>query len=82
MGKGIFRVALFCVYALALPLYLYAQDLNLSPDDLRIELWPDGGYHLFIRCKPDIASVLLTESTRDPSYGAGNYAYRAAEKTP
>jgi Mg-chelatase subunit ChlD len=63
-----------------LPLFLYAQDLSISPDDLRIELRPDGGYHLFIRCKPDIASVLITESTRDPSYSAGNYAYRAAEK--
>jgi hypothetical protein len=80
MGKGFFRIAVFCAYALALPLYLYAQDLSLSPDDLRIELRPDGGYHLFIRCKPDIASVLLTESTRDPSFRAENYAYRAAEK--
>jgi hypothetical protein len=65
---------------LALPLFLYAQDLSLSSDDLRIELRPDGGYHLFVRCKPDIASVLLTESTRDPSFKADNYAYRAAEK--
>jgi len=80
MGKGFFRIAVFCAYALALPLCLYAQDLSLSPDDLRIELRPDGGYHLFIRCKPDIASVLLTESTRDPLFREGNYAYRAAEK--
>jgi len=80
MDKWFFRIAVFCVYALALPLFLYAQDLSLSPDDLRIELRPDGGYHLFIRCKPDIASVLLTESTRDPSFRAENYAYRAAEK--
>jgi len=80
MGKGIFRFAVFCIYALAFPLFLYAQDLSLSQDDLRMELRPDGGYHLFIRCKPDIASVLITESTRDPSYSAGNYAYRAAER--
>jgi len=77
MGKGIFSFALFY---LALPLFLYAQDLSLSQDDLRIELWPDGGYHLFIRCKPDIASVLITESTRDPSFSAENYAYRAEER--
>jgi len=80
MGKGIFRVAVFCAYAFALPLFLQAQDLSLSPDDLRMELRPDGGYHLFIRCKPDIASVLITESTRDPSYSAENYAYRTAER--
>ena len=80
MGKRFFSVILFFAYALALPLYLYAQDLGLSADDLRIELRPEGGYHLFIRCKPDIASVLLTESTRDPSFKADNYAYRTAEK--
>ena len=77
MGKGIFS---FTLFFLALPLFLYAQDLSLITDDLRIELWPDGGYHLFIRCKPDIASVLITESTRDPSFSAENYAYRATEK--
>jgi hypothetical protein len=80
MGKGFLRLAVFFAYALALPLFLYAQDLSLSPGDLRIELLPEGGYHLFIRCKPDIASVLLTESTRDPAFKEGNYAYRAAEK--
>jgi len=73
-------VAVFCVYVLAAAVCTYAQDLSLSQDDLRIELRPDGGYHLFIRCKPDIASVLITESTRDPSYRAENYAYRVAEK--
>jgi len=78
MRKWVFSITFFCIYAL--PLSLYAQDLTLSPDDLRIELRPDGGYHLFIRCKPDIASVLITESTRDPSFQADNYAYRAPEK--
>jgi hypothetical protein len=80
MAKWFFRLGVFCGYALILPLFLYAQDLSLSPDDLRIELRPDGGYHLFIRCKPDIASVLITESTRDPSFSEENYAYRAAER--
>jgi hypothetical protein len=42
----------------------------------------DGGFHLFIRKKPDIASVLLTESTRDPTMRAHNYAYRALEWNP
>lgn len=48
-------------------------------DDLRIEQRVDGGYHLFIRWKPGLGSVLLTESTRDPSGRADNYAYRTAE---
>jgi len=44
-----------------------------------IELRPDGGFHLFIRHKPDISSVLLTETTRDPLFREANFAYRAAE---
>jgi len=58
---------------------LNAQDLNIDSGDLRLELRADGGFHLFIRKKPDIASVLLTESTRDPSMQSDNYAYRAGE---
>jgi hypothetical protein len=79
MDRCFFRPILFGIYTLALPFFLYAQDLSLSPDDLRIELRPDGGYHLFIRHKPDISSVLITETTRDPQFRAANYAYRAAE---
>jgi len=80
MRRRFFSIAVFLVYTLVQPLFLYAQDMSLSTDDLRIELWPDGGYHLFIRHKPDIASVLITESTRDPSFSAENYAYRAEER--
>ncbi|MFQ3547757.1 MAG: hypothetical protein SNJ56_05415 [Termitinemataceae bacterium] len=57
-------------------------DLSIQPGDLRIEQRVDGGYHLFIRKKTDIGSVLLTESTRDPALKADNYAYRAAEWNP
>jgi len=61
---------------------LFAQDLTLEDSDLRIELRSDGGFHLFIRKKPDIGSVLLTESTRDPSLTSDNYAYRTPEWNP
>ena len=37
---------------------------------------PKGGYHLYIRAKPDIKSVLLTETTKDPDLKLDNYAYR------
>jgi hypothetical protein len=79
MGGCILRLLIFYVSTFFLSFHLYAQDLSLSQDDLRIELRPDGGYHLFIRCKPDISSVLLPETTRDPQLIADNYAYRAAE---
>jgi hypothetical protein len=59
-----------------------AQDLSLATGDLRIEQKADGGFHLYIRKKPGISSVLLTESTRDPSFSSDNYAYRAAEWNP
>ena len=58
---------------------LFAQDLSISTEDLLLELRADGGYHLFIRKKPDISSVLLTETTRDPAMRADNYAYRTGE---
>jgi len=56
------------------------EDLLLGPDDLRIEQLTDGGYHLYVRKKPGLGSVLLTESTKDPARKADNYAYRATEK--
>jgi hypothetical protein len=58
---------------------LHAQDLAINSADLRIEQRIDGGFHLFIRKKPEIGSVLLTESTRDPALRSDNYAYRAPE---
>jgi len=56
---------------------LFSQDLSLATGDLLLELRADGGYHLFVRKKPDISSVLLTETTRDPTLRMDNYAYRA-----
>ena len=60
----------------------FAEDLSIGPDDIRIEMRADGGFHLFIRKKPGIDSVLLTESTRDPARGTDNFAYRAKEWNP
>lgn len=67
---------------------VYAQPtsrLFISPEDVRLE--QDGsngfdgnaGFHLYIRKKPGISSVLLTETTRDPAGVESNYAYRALE---
>ncbi|MDR2402728.1 MAG: VWA domain-containing protein [Spirochaetaceae bacterium] len=61
---------------------VYSQDLSLQGDDLRIEQQVDGGFHLYIRKKPGIGSVLLTESTRDPNRAEDNYAYRSPEWNP
>lgn len=80
-GKPSFQaVALIAILICCGP--AYAQDLILEAEDLRIEQRVDGGYHLFIRKKPGVSSVLLTESTRDPSRKADNFAYRAADWNP
>jgi hypothetical protein len=60
----------------------FAQDLSIGLGDFQLEQQGDEGFHLFIRKKPDIASVLLTESTRDPAMGADNFAYRSPEWNP
>ena len=61
---------------------LFSQDLALTINDFRIEQLTEDGFHLYIRKRPDISSVLLVESTRDPAMGADNFAYRAAEWNP
>jgi hypothetical protein len=58
------------------------KDLIILQEDTRIEQRVDGGFHLFIRKKPDIASVLLTETTKDPSLQEANYAYRDSQWNP
>ncbi|MDR0375936.1 MAG: VWA domain-containing protein [Treponema sp.] len=57
--------------------HIYALDLTIEKEDLRFEQRVDGGFHLFIRKKPDIASVLILETTKDFTYNEPNYAYRA-----
>jgi len=76
------RIVVFlCVFFLSI-ITVFSQDLSVGGDDLRLEQRSDEGFHLFIRKKPDIASVLLTESTIDPTMEADNYAYRALEWNP
>ncbi len=55
------------------------KDLSVAPEDVRMVARDDGGYDLYLRKKPDIASVLLTETTKDPAGKADNFAYRATE---
>jgi len=59
-----------------------SSPLAVSSSDLRIEQRDDAGYHLFVRAKPGIGSVLLVETTKDPSGVADNYAYRAEAWNP
>ncbi|TFG84699.1 MAG: VWA domain-containing protein [Spirochaetales bacterium] len=73
-------IAFLISVALAVP--SQADDLVIGPDDVRVEQRDDAGYHLYVREKPGLGSVLLTETTRDPSGKADNYAYRAEAWNP
>lgn len=39
----------------------------------------NGGYHLYVKKSPNINSILLTETTKDPTGKNDSYAYRAKE---
>ena len=67
---------------LSLCFFASSQDLSILPGDVRIIQSPEGGYNLYIRKKPDINSVLITETTRDPEMRETNYTYRAREYNP
>lgn len=72
-------IGVLAALALAMRIPAAAADLTVGPSDVKIIQSPEGGYHLYIRKKADIGSVLLTETTRDPALKADNYAYRALE---
>ena len=75
--NGLYKAA-FCAVFVFMFALAAASDLTIEAADLRIEEYPDGGYLLFIRQKEGVNSVMLTETTKDPSGVESNYAYRAA----
>ena len=63
--------------------------MKLTVDDIKVvpEMKKDSveiieGYHLYIRKLPDVNSVLLTETTKDPAGKVDNYAYRTLIYNP
>ena len=66
--------------ASALDLPTGSSDLSIGPEDVRINARDDGGYDLYVRAKLGMASILLTETTKDPAMKADNFAYRAMER--
>ena len=59
-----------------------ALDLVIERGDIRLEKDSESGYHLYIRKKPNINSVILVETTKDPTGQEANYAYRAENYNP
>ena len=55
------------------------ENLVLTPNDVRMKQDKNGGFHLFVKQKDGIGSVMLVESVSSPNSDADNYAYRAKE---
>jgi len=73
---AVFKVMLLACFLLPLT----AADLELDQSDLAVIQDPKGaGYHFYIRKKTDIASILMTETTKDPQKRLDNFAYRDSE---
>lgn len=58
------------------------KSLAITNDDIRIDQSIEGGYELWIRKKPEIQSVLLTESTEAPERNVTTFAYRTSDFHP
>jgi len=70
----------FCLFGLSA-----AEDMLIHPEDIRL-VYDDGadfsssaGYHLYIKKKSGIESVMLVETTKDPEGKEDNYSYRALD---
>lgn len=75
------RVICVCV-GLCLVFSGFAADLTVTVQDIRLVKAEDGGYHLYIKQKEGVNSVLLTETTKSDDGTADNYAYRAKDWNP
>ncbi|MDA3957750.1 vWA domain-containing protein [Oceanispirochaeta sp.] len=76
MRKGI---AVFIIMLTFTLVSLSSQELTIEPGDVYIDMVGEDGFHLWIRQKPGMNSVLLTESTADPEKLRDSFALRAYE---
>jgi len=74
----------YFIYLLLLvsPLWIWADDLLIDQGEVYIEFDSsnDEGFHIWIKDKPGLSSVLLTESSKDPDGEADSFALRAYER--
>ncbi len=56
------------------------QKLRITTENVRLVADKEnGGYHLYVKKLPNVNSILLTETTKDPTGKNDSYAYRAKE---
>lgn len=53
------------------------QQLRVTAKDVKLLADKNGGFHLYVKKTPNINSILLTETTKDPAGKQDSYAYRA-----
>lgn len=59
------------------------QKLNITADMIHLEKdTENGGYHLYVKKTPGVKSIILTETTRDPTGKNDSFAYRAKDYNP
>ena len=77
--------AFFAFLVLAASAFAAEEDMLIYASDIRLDYVGGNtfdtvsGYHLYIRKKDGVQSVMLTETTKDPDGIADNYAFRALE---
>ncbi|MBQ4379573.1 MAG: VWA domain-containing protein [Treponema sp.] len=88
MNKNLYLAVLSIFLVFSASTAFAAEDILIHKEDLRL-VYDSGanfesakGYHLYIRKKTRIESVMLVETTRDPEGKVDNYAYRALEYNP
>ena len=64
----------FLIFWIFLIFDVYSLDLSLKSSDLIVEKDEKVGYHIFIKQKEGVNSVLLTETSKDPTNKVANYA--------
>ena len=70
---------------LAASVFAAEEDMLIYASDIKLDYVGGNtfdtvsGYHLYIRKKDGVQSVMLTETTKDPDGIADNYAFRATE---
>ncbi len=83
MKRRIFVLCfIFVSFAVFAQVSSSGKDLGIGKDDVLVIQDPNGGYHLYIKARPGIKSVILTESTRDPALKLANYSYRDPNYNP
>ena len=82
------RIGSFLAFFLLVTSVFAQGNLIIRAEDVRLSTEGDGtfegstGYHLYIRKKPGLGSVLLVETTKDPELKNENFAYRMSEYNP